>query len=150
MARFRHELRPVQGVADAVACLPYPRCVCSSSSPERIALSLEVTGLAPLFGEHVCSAAQVRNGKPAPDLFLFAARTVRESPSQTIVIEDSVLGIEAARAAGMTSIGFAGASHVTEDLTAGLAAAGADAIVATMAELPKVVVKLVNRQTTPP
>jgi HAD superfamily hydrolase (TIGR01509 family) len=150
LARFRHELRPVQGVADAVACLPYPRCVCSSSSPERIALSLEVTGLAPLFGERVYSAAQVRNGKPAPDLFLFAAHTVGESPSQTIVIEDSVLGIEAARAARMTSIGFAGASHVTEDLTARLAAAGADAIVTTMDELPEVVAKLVNRLSTPP
>jgi HAD superfamily hydrolase (TIGR01509 family) len=150
MARFRQELRPVRGVADALASLPYPRCVCSSSSPERIARSLEVTGLAPLFGEHVYSAAHVANGKPAPDLFLFAARMLGESASQTVVIEDSVLGIAAARAARMASVGFAGASHVTADLTARLAAAGADAVVTSMAELPMAVAKLVNRNSASP
>jgi HAD superfamily hydrolase (TIGR01509 family) len=145
MMRFRQELKPVAGAAAAVAALPYPRCVSSSSTPERLMLSLEVTGLAPLFGAHVYSSTQVAHGKPAPDLFLFAARKLGEAPSQVIVIEDSVLGIAAARAAGMASIGFAGASHVTIDLAERLAAAGADVVITAMAELPPTVAQLIGR-----
>jgi HAD superfamily hydrolase (TIGR01509 family) len=145
MRRFRQELKPIAGVAAAVAAMPYPRCVSSSSAPERLMLSLEVTGLATLFGPHVYSAAQVAHGKPAPDLFLFAARQFDETPSQAIVIEDSVLGITAARAAGMASIGFAGASHATEDLAERLAAAGADIVITAMAELPATVAQLISR-----
>jgi len=146
MARFRQELKPVTGAAAAVASLPYPRCVSSSSAPERLRLSLEVTGLAPLFGPHVFSAAQVTHSKPAPDLFLLAARRLGKAPSQAIVIEDSTLGITAARAAGMASIGFVGASHVTEDLAARLTEAGADLIVTAMADLPAAVAELADRK----
>jgi HAD superfamily hydrolase (TIGR01509 family) len=146
LARFRRELKPVAGTAEAVASLPYRRCVASSSAPKRLKLSLELTGLAPLFGEYVYSATQVANGKPAPDLFLFAAGCVGESPSQAIVIEDSVLGIVAARAAGMAAIGFAGASHVTADIRTQLAAASADVVVTSMAELPAAIEALVARQ----
>jgi HAD superfamily hydrolase (TIGR01509 family) len=147
LARFRRELQPVPGAAEAVAALPYPRCVASSSVPERLALSLELTGLAPLFGPHVYSATQVANGKPAPDLFLFAASSVGEDPARAIVIEDSVLGITAARAAGMAAIGFAGGSHATADLPAELAAAGADAVVTAMAALPAAIEALVDTRT---
>ena len=145
MMRFRQELKAVSGADAAVAAMPYPRCVSSSSAPERLMLSLEVTGLAPLFGPHVYSAAQVAHGKPAPDLFLFAARKFCEAPSQTIVIEDSVLGIAAARAAGMASIGFAGASHATKDLAERLAGAGADVVITAMADLPATVAQLISR-----
>jgi HAD superfamily hydrolase (TIGR01509 family) len=148
MTRFREELKPVAGAAAAVASLPYPRCVSSSSAPERLRLSLEVTGLAPLFGTNVFSAAQVAQGKPAPDLFLFAARHLGEHPSGAIVIEDSVPGIEAARAAGMASIGFTGASHAAADLPARLMAAGADLIVTAMAELPSAVAALIDQNNT--
>jgi len=148
LARFRRELKPVPGAAAAVAALPYPRCVASSSVPERLALSLELTGLAPLFGRHVYSATQVANGKPAPDLFLFAARSVGEDSARAIVIEDSVLGIAAARAAGMRAIGFAGASHATSDLSKQLQAAGADTIVTAMAELPAAIQSLVRHTRT--
>jgi len=147
LARFRRDLKPVPGAAAAVAALPYPRCVASSSVPERLALSLEVTGLAPLFGPHVYSAAQVANGKPAPDLFLFAAQHFGASPAHAIVIEDSVLGIAAARAAGMASIGFAGASHATEDLPAALVAAGADLVVTSMVGLPAAVEALAHTRS---
>jgi len=147
LARFRRELKPVPGAAEAVAALPYRRCVASSSVPERLALSLELTGLAPLFGPRVYSAVQVANGKPAPDLFLFAANSVGEDPARTIVIEDSALGIAAARAAGMASIGFAGGSHATGDLPAALAAAGADAVVTSMAALPAAIEKLAHTRT---
>jgi len=110
-ARFRADLRAIRGVAETVAALPCPVCVASSSQPERIRLSLEVTGLAPLFGDHVFSATMVRRGKPAPDLFLHAAASMGVAPEDAVVIEDSVAGIEAARAAGMRVIAFTGGSH---------------------------------------
>jgi HAD superfamily hydrolase (TIGR01509 family) len=147
LARFRQELQPVNGVSGTIASLPYRRCVCSSSAPERLWLSLEVTGLAPLFGEHVFSAAQVQHGKPAPDLFLFAARALGEAPSDAIVIEDSPLGIAAARAAGMRSIGFTGASHVLPDLQGRLADAGADLIIAAMLDLPGAIARLSDQKS---
>jgi HAD superfamily hydrolase (TIGR01509 family) len=147
LARFRRELQPVNGVAAAIASLPHRRCVCSSSAPERLRLSLEVTALAPLFGKDVFSATQVRHGKPAPDLFLFAAGALGEAPSHAIVIEDSPLGIAAARAAGMHSIGFVGASHVAPDLRERLKAAGADLVVDAMVDLPGAIARLSGRKS---
>jgi HAD superfamily hydrolase (TIGR01509 family) len=140
--RFRRELRPVAGVKDAIAHLEAPICVASSSSPERIALSLDVTGLAPLFGNHIFSAEQVAEGKPAPDLFLFAAKSMGVEPRETIVIEDSTAGVLAARRAGMAVIGFAGASHADDTLVTALYAASAEAVLTSMADLPGTIEKL--------
>ncbi|HEY6832666.1 MAG TPA: HAD-IA family hydrolase, partial [Pseudolabrys sp.] len=110
-------------------------------------LSLEVTALAPLFGDKVFSADQVEHGKPAPDLFLFAARSLGASPADCIVIEDSVLGIAAARAAGMGAIGFAGGGHADIQLGDKLAASGADIVIRAMADLPAAVQSLRGRMS---
>jgi HAD superfamily hydrolase (TIGR01509 family) len=142
LARFRRELKAVAGVREAIAALPYPRCVASSSTRERLALSLDVTGLAPLFGANMFSADQVAHGKPAPDLFLFAAQSLGAAPAGCVVIEDSPLGIQAALAAGMTTIGFAGASHATDQLAKKLAQAGAEIVVRAMSDLPAAVERL--------
>jgi HAD superfamily hydrolase (TIGR01509 family) len=139
LERFRHELKPIDGVRAAIDALPYRRCVASSSSPERIRVSLEATGLASLFGDHVFSAEQVESGKPAPDLFLLAARSLDASPAECIVIEDSALGIAAARSAGMRAIGFAGGSQIDDAAAQRIAAAGADRVIRRMAELPAAV-----------
>ena len=146
MARFRRELQAVAGVKEAIAALPYRRCVASSSEPGRLTLSLDVTGLSALFGNNVFSAVEVANGKPAPDLFLLAARRLGEDPSSCIVIEDSVLGVEAAGAAGMAAIGFAGASHANQGLAERLAAAGAEWVIDSMANLPAAVEQVVGRR----
>ena len=146
MARFRRELQAVPGVKEAIAALPYRRCVASSSDPGRLTLSLDVTGLSALFGNNVFSAVEVANGKPAPDLFLLAARRLGEDPSSCIVIEDSVLGVEAAGAAGMAAIGFAGASHANQGLAERLAAAGAEPVIHSMANLPAAVEQVVVRR----
>lgn len=148
--RFRRELQPVDGVRAAIESLPYPRCVASSSTPERLRLSLDVTGLTPLFGGRVFSADQVANGKPAPDLFLLAAQRCEVPPAACIVIEDSVLGIEAARAAGMGAIGFAGASHANAQLAEKLAMASADTVIRAMADLPGAVERLAKARHTRP
>ena len=142
LERFRRDLEPIAGVRDAILALPYRRCVASSSSPERLRLSLEVTGLAPLFGDHVFSAADVARGKPAPDLYLHAARVMGEAPPSCIVVEDTVRGVAAGHAAGMTVIGFAGAAHATPGLVDDLKGAGAHVAIATMSELPAVVRRL--------
>jgi len=139
--RLRLELKPMPGVRDAILALPYRRCVASSSSPDRLKLSLEVTGLAPLF-EHVFSAVQVARGKPAPDLYLLAAKTLGEPPERCIVIEDTSRGVVAGRAAGARVVGFAGAAHATPALAEDLRRAGAEVVIGAMHELPAVVRRL--------
>jgi HAD superfamily hydrolase (TIGR01509 family) len=138
-ARFRQSLKPVTSVVEAISALPHARCVASSSSFDRLRLALEVTGLAPLFGAHVFSATQVDRGKPAPDLFLFAAIQMGATPAHCIVVEDSTLGVEAGRAAGMRVIGFAGASHATDALAHDLERVGADRVIRAMRDLPRCV-----------
>ena len=109
--RFRHELRPIDGIAETLDVLAAPRCVASSSQLERIRLSLGVTGLLERLEPHIFSASMVKRGKPAPDLFLHAAREMGVAPARCLVIEDSPAGIMAARAAGMTVFAFTGGSH---------------------------------------
>ena len=142
LARFRRELKPMPGVREAILALPYQRCVASSSSPERLHLSLEVTGLAPLFGKHVFSAVQVARGKPAPDLYLLAAGTLGAPPERCIVIEDTTRGVAAGRAAGARVVGFAGGDHATPALAEDLRLAGAEVVITAMHELPAVVRRL--------
>ena len=97
----------------------------ASSGLDRIRLSLGLTGLAPFFGEHVFSSSQVARGKPAPDLFLFAAASMGARPERCVVIEDSRFGVAGATAAGMRAIGFAGGSHIAPHHAQALAEAGA-------------------------
>jgi HAD superfamily hydrolase (TIGR01509 family) len=125
---FRTELRAVPGIADVLEALEAPRCVASSSAPERIRTSLAVTGLEKFFGPDVFSASSVERGKPAPDLFLFAADAMRTDPARCVVIEDSTPGVAAGRAAGMRVVGFTGASHCVPTLSDQLRDAGAQEI----------------------
>ena len=110
-ARFRAELKAVPGVAEMLGRLGHRVCVASSSQPERIRLSLEVTGLLAFFEPHIYSSSMVESGKPAPDLFLHAAQAMGEDPDDCVVIEDSPAGIEAATRAGMRVFAFVGGAH---------------------------------------
>lgn len=141
--RFGRDLLPVPGMAQAIAALPGPRAVASSSAPERLELALSLTGLAPLFGPHVYSATQVRHGKPAPDLFLFAADRLGISPADCVVIEDSPAGIIAARAAGMRVVGFLGGAHAgPARLAERLSELRPDALIEHAADLPNTLARL--------
>ncbi|KKB84234.1 hydrolase [Devosia limi DSM 17137] len=111
-ALYRRELRPTPNIAETLTALAIPFCVASSSQLERIQLSLELTGLRPHFGRRIFSASMVEHGKPAPDLFLYAARHMGVAPERCLVIEDSPAGIQAARAAGMAVFGYIGGSHI--------------------------------------
>lgn len=109
-AAFRAELGPVPGVAEAIRAVQgagIATCVASSGTPDKLALTLGLTGLAPLFTGHVFSAVAVARGKPAPDLFLHAAARMGHGPETCVVVEDSVPGVTGAVAAGMRALGFA-------------------------------------------
>ncbi len=142
-ARFETDLKPIEGVREAILSLPYPRCVASSSVPERIALSLRVTGLSDLFDD-IFSSTQVPRGKPAPDLFLHAASSMNARPEDCVVIEDSVAGVQAALAAGMRVIGFAGGGHCGPDHTEKLRQAGAPVVIERMADLKSTVQDMIR------
>ncbi|SEG66008.1 haloacid dehalogenase superfamily, subfamily IA, variant 3 with third motif having DD or ED [Actinacidiphila yanglinensis] len=132
-AAFERELEAVDGVAEVLDKLTadgVPYCLASSGSHERIRVALRKTGLYARFGEErIFSAEDVGRGKPAPDLFLHAARVLGFAPERCAVVEDSRLGVQAARAAGMDVYGFT-AMTPAEEL------AGATALFGTMAELP--------------
>ena len=134
---FERHLKAVAGVQEILDRLPVPVCVASSGSPEKIRHSLGLTGLLKRFEPHLFSAASVARGKPAPDLFLLAARTMGTAPADCAVIEDSVPGIVAAVAAGMHPLGFVGASHGGETLETALAQAGAARVFRDMRDLPE-------------
>ena len=104
---FRTTLTAMPGVAEVLTQLKIPTCVASSGTHERIRLALETTGLLTRFDGRIFSAQDVARGKPAPDLFLHAAKSLGIRPDRCAVVEDSPLGIEAANRAGMTAFGFA-------------------------------------------
>lgn len=134
-AVFNDELSAMAGVEPLLQSLRHRCCVASSSAPERLRHSLSVTGLLRYFEPHIFSAAQVARGKPAPDLFLFAANEMQMAPAACIVVEDSVPGVQAAVAAGMRAIGFTGGEHCRLGHAERLRAAGAVAIAADMPSL---------------
>lgn len=136
-AAFRAELRPIPHIAETLDALGRPYCVASSSQPERIELSLSVTGLWPRFRGRAFSSTMVRRGKPAPDLFLHAAAALGAAPSDCLVVEDSPAGIEAAQAAGMRVIAFTGGSHAAHaEHRTRVAALAPDAVIDDMRALP--------------
>jgi HAD superfamily hydrolase (TIGR01509 family) len=112
LAAFRTDLRLMPGVQAALATLTQPYCLATSSSPERLATSLSLVGLTEAFANRTFTASEVPRGKPAPDLFLHAARTMGHAPTRCLVIEDSLTGIRAGLAAGMTVWRFTGGSHL--------------------------------------
>ncbi|MDH3704236.1 MAG: HAD family hydrolase [Alphaproteobacteria bacterium] len=134
---FDRDLQPVRGVSEVLSVLPHARCVASSGSPMRIRRSLNTTGLEGFFTDATLfSAAMVKRGKPAPDLFLHVAETMACAPEQCLVIEDSLLGATAGVAAGMTVFGFAGASHITDGHAERLEALGVTTVFDDMSDLP--------------
>ncbi len=112
LAKMALELKAMDGVLDLLHHISSPYCLATSSSPERLEVSLSVTGLAPFFAGRSFTASEVEKGKPAPDLFLHAARRMGVPPGEALVIEDSEMGLRAAEAAGMEAWHFAGGAHV--------------------------------------
>jgi HAD superfamily hydrolase (TIGR01509 family) len=118
-AAFEAELEAVAGVADALDLLDVASCVASSGTHERIRLSLGLTGLLDRFEGRIFSADDVAHGKPAPDLFLHAAASCGAAPENCVVVEDSLWGVEAARAAGMPALAYVGGGLTAPERFAG-------------------------------
>ncbi|WP_137938427.1 HAD-IA family hydrolase [Chitinivorax sp. B] len=108
---FETRLEPIPGVPDMLARLKQPFCIASSGPLAKIQYALAVTGLASYFGNRLFSAYEINSWKPEPDLFLHAAQIMGYDPDKCVVIEDSKVGVEAAKAAGMRAIQFLPASH---------------------------------------
>ncbi|MES1149370.1 MAG: HAD family hydrolase [Bradyrhizobium guangdongense] len=136
---YAGELQPITHVAAAIAAIDLPKCVASSGTPEKIRHGLDCAGLYDQLAPHIFSATQVARGKPAPDLFLFAAEQMKTAPENCLVIEDSVPGVTGARAAGMAVLGFHGGSHCPPGHGEKLRQAGAGLIFDDMRQLPDLV-----------
>ncbi|MEO6942418.1 MAG: HAD family hydrolase [Terrimesophilobacter sp.] len=105
---FQRDLRPVAGIEKAIDALNIPSCVASNSSHNRVRSSLCLTGLLDRFEGRIFSAQDVEHAKPAPDIYLAVARRMDVAPDRCVVVEDSKFGVQAARAAGMSVLGYAG------------------------------------------
>jgi HAD superfamily hydrolase (TIGR01509 family) len=139
LARFRRELRFVEGARDYIDAFAHvPRCIASSSSPDRLAVCLEVLELQSTFGAHVFSASAVPRGKPHPDIFLHAAGQLGVAVADCIVIEDSASGVQAGVAAGMTVIGLLAAQHIQPGHADRLRAAGAHHVARTFKDAERI------------
>lgn len=146
---FRRELKPSCWVAEALDRLSVSFCVASSSQPERIRLSLAVTGLLDRFEPRIFSASMVARGKPDPDLFLHAAEAMGVTPERCLVIEDSPAGIAAAKNAGMRVFAYAGGSHIgLSGLRSEIEALKPDAVFDDMRALPGLIA-LANTRSAP-
>ncbi|WEX91410.1 HAD family hydrolase (plasmid) [Sinorhizobium garamanticum] len=122
---YLSELTAIDGVRETVRRLRTPCCVASSSGPNRLALALSKTELFELFYPNVFSTVLVRHGKPAPDIFLYAAAKMGVPAADCMVVEDSIAGVTAAKSAGMTALGFVGGGHCPPSHAARLKEAGA-------------------------
>ena len=134
-AALDNELVVVPDALDMVKAWKKPKAVASSSRLKPLIRKLDQMGLLEHFDGHVYSAESVHRGKPDPAIFLFAADKLQAAPDQCAVIEDSVLGVRAAKAAGMLAIGFTGGEHCGPGHEKNLTEAGADFVVANFAEL---------------
>lgn len=114
---FQQEVLPVDGIREVLEALPVPFCVASSGPVEKICLNLTITGLIQYFDKRIFSAYEINSWKPDPGIFLHAARQMGFAPAECVVIEDSLAGIQAAKAGGFPVLGYAN-GHNASDLEA--------------------------------
>lgn len=112
-------MQPVEGIHELVRSLPVPICVASNGSRAEINLRLKLSNLAPFFGNAIFSGLEVPNPKPAPDVYLAAARSFDVEPSRCVVVEDSLPGVRAGRSAGMRVYGYAALTSKEKLIEAG-------------------------------
>jgi HAD superfamily hydrolase (TIGR01509 family) len=138
-AELARSLGPIVGVRDALSRVTLPAAVVSNSHMARVTASVRRAGLADIFGPRVFSAEQVARPKPFPDVYLYAARQLGVEPARCVVVEDSVSGLNAARAAGMKTIAFVGASHIPDGYADVLRGMGVTRIIERMEQLPELI-----------
>ncbi|TPW28692.1 HAD family hydrolase [Pararhizobium mangrovi] len=139
--KLAREVRAIEGVGQAIARIDLPRCICSNSAQHRIEAMLKRTRLLPVFEPDIFSAKDLEGvePKPAPDVYLHAARQMDKDAAATVVVEDSAHGVQAARAAGMRVVGFTGGAHTWPSHADVLTEAGAETVINRMRDLPPTV-----------
>ncbi|MEF3075609.1 HAD-IA family hydrolase [Methylobacter sp. Wu1] len=135
---FSSELKPMPGVIEMLETTNFPKCIASSGPPLKIRQALEISGLAPYFGNNIFSSYEVGSWKPDPGLFQYAANAMGFLPGQCVVIEDSEVGIEAAAAAGMNAFQYVGNGETP------LSQAGDAESFDDMLKLPQLLAQLAN------
>lgn len=141
-ARIRLDVQPIPGARDALLAIDLPLAVASNSRLEAVTFALQRCALVERVTHGVFCAEHVERPKPAPDVYLLAARTVDVPPQRCLVIEDSATGAIAALRAGMRVIGFLGASHIPPEHGETLRQLGVEHLVHDMGELPELVERL--------
>jgi HAD superfamily hydrolase (TIGR01509 family) len=131
MVVLADQLQPVPGIKTVIGQLQLPFCVASNSRVEKVRAMLNITGLLTSFEGKIFTACQVMNPKPAPDVYLYAAKAFNTDPSDCIVIEDTPVGVSAAKAAGMTVYGYSAITPAQR-----LWDAGAHTVFNAMGDLP--------------
>jgi len=148
--RFETELTVMPHVAEVLRDMEVDWCVATSSSPRRAGRSLQIVGLAGIVGDRLFTASEVAHGKPAPDLFLHAARRMGHAPDRCLVIEDSLNGVRAARAAGMAVWRFTGGGHLAGRDLAEPADARSDLQFASFGDFHDIAADLMQRERSRP
>ena len=147
--RFRNELKVIENIEAVLEQINLPMAVASGSAMDRLALTLQLTNLYDGFNGHIYSSSLVPKGKPAPDIFLYAAEKLNTAPEKCLVIEDSLNGVRSGKAAGMTVFGFTGGSHVFDKVAhhEELLYLGADLVFDEMNALPRLIAAYQIKQT---
>ncbi|MFD2176607.1 HAD family hydrolase [Veronia pacifica] len=137
MRALKAEVAPIEGVPEALDQLSLPYCVASNGKHQKMETTLMKSGLYQQFEGKIFSAEDVKLAKPAPDVYLYAAQSMGVVPSRCLVVEDTVTGVKAGVAAGMTVLGFCALSQADK-----LKEAGAIRVMFNMHELPTIVTDL--------
>ncbi len=143
-AALRAQITAIPGVEEMLPSLSIPFCVASSGHHDKIRLTLGTTGLLKHFEGRIFSVADVERPKPAPDVFLLAAREIGVEPSACVVVEDTPTGVRAGVAAGMRVLGYAANTPAHR-----LREAGASFVFSDMGQLPRILENAVRHGTPP-
>ena len=136
LALYERKLKPAPGIRELLAEMKLPMSCASNSPRHRVEAAFRIAGLAPYFGDRITTYEDVARGKPAPDVYVEAARRARVAPEACLVIEDSRAGVTSAVAAGCHVIGFTGLAHDGAALGRALSQIGARKVVNRHADLP--------------
>jgi HAD superfamily hydrolase (TIGR01509 family) len=144
--RLARDLQAVAGVDELLDRIDGPRCICSNSSSERLTIELNKVGLMERFAPNIFSAVEVgdRQPKPAPNVYAYAAKAFEMNPREVLVLEDSIFGVAAAKAAGTRVVGFTGGRHTWLGHADVLVEAGAETVIKRFADLPHVAEALMS------